>query len=100
MIPRLRGGDAASVIQELTSALQQGNRVPDALPFYEAALNREYLAGTDTEAGMAFPHARLVGLSQVSFALGRSAKPLRWGPHSVNRVRLVFLMAFPATEAM
>lgn len=99
ILPRLRGQDAASVIQELAQALQRERRVPDLLPFYHAALNREFLVSTEMEAGMAFPHARLPGLKELSFAFGRSDEPLAWGTRGARTVRLVFLIAVPATEA-
>jgi len=99
MIPRLRGQDVATVIQELSQALQREGRVPDLLPFYHAALNREFLVSTDMEAGIAFPHARLPGLKEVSFALGRSDEPLTWGKRAAPSVRLVFLIAVPATDS-
>jgi mannitol/fructose-specific phosphotransferase system IIA component (Ntr-type) len=79
IIPHLRGQDAPSVIQELSQALQREMRVPDLLPFYHAALNREFLLASDWEAGMAFPHARLPALKEVCFAFGRSDEPLGWG---------------------
>lgn len=99
IIPRLRGQDAASVIQELSQALQQEKRIPDLLPFYQAALNREFMVSTDMEAGMAFPHARMPAFKELSFALGRSAEPLSWGPRAARSVRLIFLMAVPATDS-
>lgn len=99
IIPHLRGHDAASVIQELSRSLQREKRIPDLLPFYQAALNREFMVSTDMEAGMAFPHARLPTLNELSFALGRSDEPLRWGPRAAHSVRLVFLMAVPATDS-
>jgi mannitol/fructose-specific phosphotransferase system IIA component (Ntr-type) len=99
IIAHLRGQDAASVIQELSQALQQEKRIPDLLPFYHAALNREFMVSTDMEAGMAFPHARLPGLKELSFALGRSDEPLSWGPRAARSVRLIFLMAVPATDS-
>jgi len=99
IIPRLRGQDVASVIQELSQAMQREKRVPDLLPFYHAALNREFLVSTDMEAGMAFPHARLPGLKELLFAFGRSDQPLGWGAKAASSVRLVFLMAVPATDS-
>ena len=99
IVPRLRGQDAASVIQELSQALQRENRVADLLPFYHAVLNREFLLSSDWEAGMAFPHARLPALKEISFALGRSDEPLSWGGNAVRSVRLVFLIAVPATDS-
>jgi mannitol/fructose-specific phosphotransferase system IIA component (Ntr-type) len=99
IIPSLRGKDVASVIQELSQALQHEGRIPDMLPFYHAALNREFLLSTEMEAGMAFPHARATGLRGLSFALGRSAEPLGWGAKAARSVRLVFLIAVPATDS-
>jgi mannitol/fructose-specific phosphotransferase system IIA component (Ntr-type) len=99
IIPRLRGQDVATVIQELSRALQRQNRVPDLLPFYHAALNREFLVSTDMEAGMAFPHARLPGLKELSFALGRSDEPLAWATNTGRPVKLVFLIAIPPTDS-
>lgn len=99
ILPYLRSEDAASAIQALSHVLQQENRIPDMLPFYQAALNREYMAGTEIEAGMAFPHARMPGLKDVAFALGRCPEPMAWGPRGVRSVRLVFLLAVPATDA-
>lgn len=99
IVPHLRGREAASVIQELSQAMQREKRIPDLLPFYQAALNREFMVSTDMEAGMAFPHARLPGLKELSFALGRSDEPLVWGAKTSRSVRLVFLMAVPATDS-
>ncbi len=99
ILPRLRGREVASVIQELSQALQREARVADLLPFYHAALNREFLLSTDLEAGMAFPHARLPHLQDISFAFGRSEEPLGWSGKPGRSVRLVFLIAVPATDA-
>src|SRR3974377_461263 len=98
VIPHLRGPDAASVIQELSQALQREGHVPDLLPFYHAALNGEFLLSTDREAGMALPHARLAGLRELSFALGRGDTPMVWGGRGTPSVWLVFLLAVPATD--
>lgn len=99
IVPHLQGQDAASVIQELSQALQREKRIPDLLPFYHTALNHEFLVNSDVEAGMAFPHARLPGLGELSFALGRSDEGLRWGAKAIRPVRLVFLLAVPATDS-
>jgi PTS system nitrogen regulatory IIA component len=99
IIPRLRGRDVAGVIQELSQVMQREGCVPDLLPFYDAALNREFLVSTDMEAGMAIPHARLPGLVRLSFALGRSEAPLAWSTRGARPVQIVFLLAVPATDS-
>ncbi|MBI4327483.1 MAG: PTS sugar transporter subunit IIA [Chloroflexi bacterium] len=99
MVPELQERDTAGVIKELSQALQLESCIPDLLPFYHAALNREFLTSTALSQGLAFPHARLGGLQQLWFALGRSADPIIWGSKGALPVRLVFLVAVPSTDA-
>jgi mannitol/fructose-specific phosphotransferase system IIA component (Ntr-type) len=99
IIPSLRGRDVASVLQELSQALHQAGCVADLLPFYHAALNREFLVSTDMEPGLACPHARLPGLKQLYFAYGRSEPPLTWGGGAGRSIHGVFLLAVPATDS-
>jgi mannitol/fructose-specific phosphotransferase system IIA component (Ntr-type) len=99
ILARLQSVDVAGVVHELSQALQRQGCISDLLPFYHAALNREYLVSTNTEAGMAFPHARLPELTRVSFSLGRAKQPLPWGSNVARSVRLVFLLAVPATDS-
>jgi PTS system fructose-specific IIC component len=99
IVPCLRGGDATSVIQELTQVMHRAKRVPESLPFFHAAINREFLASSNMHAGMAFPHARVPGVTRVSFAFGRCETPLCWASQSADRVRLVFLLAVPETDS-
>lgn len=99
MIPELRGLRSYQVIQELCRALLRENRIPDMLPFYNAALNQEFLLSSDTEAGMAIPHARLAGVREPAFAAGRSNKPMHWGAKAACTVKLVFLIAVPDTDS-
>jgi PTS system nitrogen regulatory IIA component len=95
----LQGADPTSVIQELAQALQQDGRIVDLLPFYHAALNREFLSSTATGSGLAFPHARIHGLDRISMAVGRCEPPIAWGAKGNPAVRFVFLLAVPATES-
>jgi mannitol/fructose-specific phosphotransferase system IIA component (Ntr-type) len=99
ILPELKGQDSAVVIQELSQALQRTSRVPDLLPFYLAVLNREFLISTALDYGMALPHARLTGLKELCFAVGRTPKEIHWGSKEAPTVRLIFLLAVPSTEA-
>lgn len=99
MVPQLREQDIAGVIQELSRLLHKAGRVPDMLPFYHSALNREFLVSTASPYGMAFPHGRLNGLPRLCFALGRLTQPIEWGVKGSPPVQLIFLMAVPATDA-
>jgi PTS system nitrogen regulatory IIA component len=94
----LRGEDPVSVIHELGQLLQRAGRIQDPLPFYHAALTREFLSSTATGTGLAFPHARIQGLDRISLAVGRCARPITWGARGGAGVHLVFLLLVPATE--
>jgi mannitol/fructose-specific phosphotransferase system IIA component (Ntr-type) len=99
IVPQLRERDTAGIISELSQLFQRQGCVPDMLPFYQAALNQELLANSALETGLAFPHARLNGVRQLEFAMGRTREPVIWGAKGSRPVGLVFLIAVPATEA-
>ncbi len=99
IVPNLRERDTAGVIGELSQALQRQGSVADVLPFYHAALNQELLSSSATPAGLAFPHARLSGVKQVTFSFGRTPAPVNWSAKDSWRVQFIFLLAVPATDA-
>ena len=99
IIPQLTERDTAGIIGELSQALQRQGCLPDLLPFYHAALNRELLSNSALPCGIAFPHARLGGIKQIQFALGRTPHPVIWGSKNSWPVQMVFLLAVPATDA-
>lgn len=99
LVPSLRERDTAGIISELSQLLQREGCIPDVLPFYHAALNRELLANSALSCGIAFPHARLSAVKQVRFAFGRAPEPVAWGPKGTPPVQFVFLLAVPATDS-
>jgi mannitol/fructose-specific phosphotransferase system IIA component (Ntr-type) len=97
MVPLLRSRDAAAVVAELSSTLERQGRINDLLPFYHGVISHEALSATVISPGWAMPHARVAGIPQLCFALGRTAEPLVWfGGEPVN---MVFLFAVPEREA-
>jgi mannitol/fructose-specific phosphotransferase system IIA component (Ntr-type) len=99
IVPELRERDTAGIISELSQVLQREGSVADVLPFYHGALNQELMANSALECGLAFPHARLSGVKQLQFALGRAAQPVIWGAKGSWPVQFIFLLAVPATDA-
>jgi len=99
IVPRLRERDTTGIISELSRLLQRQGFVPDLLPFYHAALNQELLANSALPCGLAFPHARLIGVKQLQFAFGCTPAPVLWGARGSWPVQLIFLLAVPATDA-
>ena len=100
MVLQLRAQDAAGIIGELSRILREQDCVPDVLPFYQAALNQELLANSANGFGIALAHARLAGVKHLQFAVGRTGHPVVWGTKGSWPVRLVFLLAVPATDAV
>ena len=98
-LPRRFGKRPFYSLEHVSQALQREGCVPDLLPFYHTALNQELLGNSALDCGLAFPHARLNGVRQLRFALGRADEPIIWGPKGSWPVQLVFLLAVPATEA-
>lgn len=99
VVPQLSQRDTPGIIKELSQMMQHEGCVLDVLPFYQAALNQELLSNSALECGVAIPHARLSGVRQLQFALGRAPQPVIWGAKGTWPVQLVFLMAVPATDA-
>ena len=99
LAPGLRGQHAAAVIHELSYLLHRAGFVPDVLPFYRAALERERAGGTATDHGWAWPRAVVRNLAQPCFALGRCPTPLVWLPGLQPSVHLVLLLAVPQNYA-
>jgi mannitol/fructose-specific phosphotransferase system IIA component (Ntr-type) len=95
LAPALRGQDAAAVIHELSYLLYRTGYVPDVLPFYRAALDRERAGSTATDHGWAWPRAVVQDLVQPCFALGRCATPVAWSQGLKPSVHFVFLLAVP-----
>ena len=100
MVPELAANTADLVISDLCSLLQREGCLSDSKPFYNAVMKRERLSSTVMAGGWALPHARLEGLDQLRFALGRSSQPLLWPGADASGVQLVFLFAIPEREAM
>jgi len=96
LIPRLLGADQASAIHVLSGLLQNAGRVEDSLAFFQAVLQRDYLASSATGNGVAFPHARTRGIERLSVALGLSEVGVRW--RDGLPVHAVFLIAVPPAD--
>jgi mannitol/fructose-specific phosphotransferase system IIA component (Ntr-type) len=96
LIPHLLGEDQAGVINALSHRLQGAGRIEDSLAFFQAVLQRDYLATSAAGNGVAFPHARLRGIERLTFAVGLSDAGIRWQDGSP--VRAVFLIAVPPAD--
>jgi fructose PTS system EIIBC or EIIC component len=100
IVSPLRSETPEAAIGELCDALAAAGRLNNRAEFYDAVLHRERRAGTAIPPEWALPHARLVGLPQLCFALGRSPQPMRWLGPGAEPVRLIFLSAVPERDGL
>ncbi|MCL5097836.1 MAG: PTS sugar transporter subunit IIA [Candidatus Omnitrophica bacterium] len=99
LTPRLLSINQMGAIKELTKRLHTAGRIEDALAFFQAVLEREYMLNAAPEKGVVFPHARGYAVNSLSFAVGLSAEGVPWGNQKGDRAHVIFLLAVPLSEA-
>jgi mannitol/fructose-specific phosphotransferase system IIA component (Ntr-type) len=86
-----------AVCRRLTGPLVQSGIVPDLEQFLQDLRRREDQITTQTEYGVAFPHARSVSVRRLGLVVGLSVPPgIVYGLHSERPVQVFFLIAVPA----
>lgn len=92
----LEGPGRWDVLDQLSAALGELDAALPAEQVADAVRSREEIAGTAVGNEIAFPHARLDGLSQPLIAFGRSRIGVEWNSPDGLPVHLVFLILTPA----
>ncbi len=100
IVADLRETDPAGIIDELSQRLRDGHVLNDALSFYHAVLNQEFLSNSALPVGIALPHARSPLVTRLAIAIGRAAQPVVWGISKSRSVDYVFLVAVPPDKAL
>ena len=72
VIPALKAKDKEGVIVELGELLSDTHPVVNKERLVEALLEREKLCSTAVDSGVAIPHAKLSGISQIILGFGKS----------------------------
>ncbi|HAR65265.1 MAG TPA: hypothetical protein DCR55_03515 [Lentisphaeria bacterium] len=85
----------ADAIRELFQPLAQSPLLAVPADFLEAVLQREEEDSTGLGMGVAIPHARPVGLSDLCLCVGRSRVGIDFLAPDNARVHFVFLIAAP-----
>ena len=98
ILPQAGAGDLMGVIDELSRLLHAHGGGPDPREFSQAVRQRESLASTATDYGIAFPHARMPELKRLAFALGRSPHPIACSPPALRPIHFVVLSAVPESD--
>jgi mannitol/fructose-specific phosphotransferase system IIA component (Ntr-type) len=92
------GGEAKAVIDRMVDLLKSDERVRDLERLREAVNARERMMSTGVGTGLAIPHTRTDAVSSTVGAFAVTAEPALFGSPDEVPVRLVFLLAGPASD--
>lgn len=95
----LQGRRCEDVIPELVKGAARDGLGCDPGKAVRACLDREKVVSTNIGKGIAIPHARLPDLPRPVLLIGRSRDGVRFGPSTLEPVRLVFLLLTPSSQA-
>jgi PTS system nitrogen regulatory IIA component len=99
VIPELSGGSKTEVLSELAQRLSSAHR-EIAFDRLLGVLNeRERLGSTAIGDGIAIPHGKIRGISQILGAFGRSTRGLDFDSLDGNPTHLFFLLIAPEDSA-
>lgn len=99
IFPDLAGKDGEAILRELAQRLADRGRVRKPEQLYERLRERESLGSTALGQGVAVPHCRLQGLSELLLAVGISVAGVDFGADDGEPVRVFFLMISPHSAA-
>ena len=101
VVSQLQAGNKEAALQEMAAHLCAHAPVP--LPREQdvlaALLARESLGSTGVGEGVAIPHAKTAGLTQLLACFGRHRDGLPFGAVDLQPVRLVFMLLVPENSA-
>mgnify|MGYP001002315930 CR=1 FL=1 len=100
VVDDVKSADKKGALKELAEAIRAarkpaGFKLPDVV---EALLKREKMGSTGMGGGVAFPHAKVEGLSGLHAALGRSKAGIDFGAVDGEKVHLMFMILSPPSE--
>ncbi|MBN1269531.1 MAG: PTS sugar transporter subunit IIA [Kiritimatiellae bacterium] len=99
MIPELSAATRDDIIAELCGKLEAEGFVDNATKLAEKALNREAIASTAVDHGLAFPHVRGVEGGALTLALGLKSKGVRFVENTRSLTRIVFFVVIPTAAS-
>jgi nitrogen PTS system EIIA component len=96
---RIPGRTREDVLRDMAHRLVARRLIPDAEELVARLLDRERLGCTGLGGGIAIPHCKLPGISEVVVAMASTAEPIPFGAADGIPVRLIFLVASPAAAS-
>lgn len=91
----LKATTKRGAIEELVDMLASIGKVQDASALKEAVWQREQTKTTGIGLGLAIPHGKCAGISNISMAMGKPATPMEFEAIDGKPVRLIVLLASP-----
>ena len=95
VIPNLKGGSKAEVIEEMAQWLSRSLPHLDAQKLVQVLLEREKIGSTAIGEGVAIPHGKLAGIDKVLGVFGRSAAGVDFASVDGYPTHLFFLLVAP-----
>ncbi len=90
----VRAGSKKQALQEL-SAIAAAQTEQEERSVLDMLLARERLGSTGVGAGVAIPHAKLAGLTQIAAVFARLREPIEFDAVDGKPVDLIFLLLAP-----
>ena len=99
IVPEMRAKAKVEALQELATLLATLHPEIDGARLVQVLLDREALGSTAIGEGIAIPHGKLPGVTNVVAAFGRSPNGLEFDSLDGNPTRLFFLLVAPEDSA-
>jgi PTS system nitrogen regulatory IIA component len=99
IIPAMRATTKSDALRELSSLLATLHPEIDGGRLMQVLLDREALGSTAIGEGIAIPHGKMPGVTNVVAAFGRSGPGLPFDSLDGNPTRLFFLLVAPEDSA-
>lgn len=91
----LKASEKRSAVSELVDALASAGKVIDAEALRQAVWTREQTRTTGIGHGLAIPHGKSAGVTDLAMAIGKPAEPMDFDSIDGQPVRLIVLLASP-----
>ena len=88
-----------AVLEELVGVLEQAGVVDDPAATLRAVRQREEVLSTGIGSGVAIPHGKSDGVTDLAMAAGVAAEPMDFASPDGQPVRIFFLLVGPESAA-
>lgn len=85
-------------IAELVQVLSTNGRIQDPAKVLEAVMDRESTRTTGIGNGLAIPHGKTTGTSNLVMAIGKPAQPIEFGSIDGRPVTILWLLSSPPDQ--